>query len=114
MNYQVWIKDEYGEAWAKVDCGDLPAAKRELDKAVRSGRQPMLTQELPYELSIKVGEPGAEAPIHKVEKEKTQKTEKEATRSETLKSEAEPDKSPGPESEGEVRPGDLETVPELD
>lgn len=62
MEYQVWIKDEYGEGFTKVDCGDLPAAKRELDLAVRTGREPILTQELPYELSIKVGELGAEVP----------------------------------------------------
>lgn len=62
MNYQVWTKDEYEEKWSKVDCGDLPAARREVDKAVRAGQEPLLTIEIPYELSIKVGEPGSEAP----------------------------------------------------
>ena len=33
MNYQVWTKDEYQDLYTKVDCGDLPAAKREIEKA---------------------------------------------------------------------------------
>jgi len=92
MNYQVWIKDEFGDTYKKVDCGDLPAAKREIDKAVRTGGEPILTQIVPYELSIKLGEVG----------------------SETKKSATKPDKDTGSESEGEVRPGDSEPVQKLD
>ena len=65
MDYQVWIKDESYQLYNKVDCGDLPAAKREIDKAVRAGLEPVLTIEVPYELGIKVGEVGKEAPKHK-------------------------------------------------
>lgn len=91
MDYQVWTKEEFGDNYTKVDCGDLSAARREIDKAVRQGREPILTVEVPYELGIKVGEVG----------------------SEPKKSKAKPDKGPGAEGEGEVRPGDTEPVPEL-
>ena len=112
MDYQVWTKDEYGDIYTKVDCGDLAAARRELDKAVRAGREPILTQELPYELSIKVGEPGPGVSKARVEKQKAEKIEKEVTESEADQSEAEPDKGPGPESPSEVGPGAPEPVPE--
>lgn len=92
MNYQVWIKDEFGESYTKVDCGDLPAAKREVDKAVRTGGEPILTVEVPYELSIKTGEAGSETKARKPK----------------------PGKDTGPESESPVRPGDTEPVQELD
>ena len=92
MDYQVWIKEEYGDTYTKVDCGDLTAAKREIDKAVRTGGKPILTVEVPYELSIKTGEAG----------------------SEVKKSKPKHDKDTGPESESKVRPGDVEPVQELD
>jgi len=92
MDYQVWIKEEFDERYTKVDCGDLPAAKREVDKAVRSGREPILTVGVPYELSIKTGEPG----------------------SEVKKRETKYDKSTGSESESELRLGDTPPVQELD
>ena len=92
MDYQVWIKEEFDERYTKVDCGDLPAAKREIDKAVRAGREPILTLAIPYELSIKTGEAG----------------------SEVKKSKPKPDKGPRAEGESEVRPGDAEPVQELD
>jgi len=98
MDYQVWIKDEYGDTWTKVDCGDLPAAKRELDKAVRAGREPILTQELPYELSIKVGEPGTETPKLKVVKKEPETKVEEAPKDEADQGKAEPDKDTGAES----------------
>jgi len=92
MDYQVWIKEEFGDTYKKVDCGDLGAAKREIDKAVRTGGEPILTVEVPYELSIKTGEAGSEA----------------------KKSKPKPDKDTGLESEGEVRPGDAPAVQKLD
>jgi len=92
MDYQVWIKDEFSDTYTKVDCGDLAAAKREIDKAVRVGGEPILTVEVPYELSIKTGEAG----------------------SEVKKSKPKPDKGPRAEGESEVRPGDAEPVQELD
>uniref|UniRef100_A0A6M3M233 Uncharacterized protein n=1 Tax=viral metagenome TaxID=1070528 RepID=A0A6M3M233_9ZZZZ len=92
MDYQVWIKEEFSENYTKVDCGDLPAAKREIDKAVRTGGEPILTVEVPYELSIKTGEVG----------------------SEVKKSATKPSKDTRPESESQVRPGDATAVQELD
>lgn len=92
MDYQVWMKEEFGDSYTKVDCGDLGAAKREIDKAVRVGAEPILTQEVPYELSIKTGEVGSEA----------------------KKSKPKRDKDTGDEGEGEVRPGDTPAVQELD
>jgi len=92
MDYQVWTKDEF-EGWGKVDCGDKAAAMREIDKAVRAGKDPLLTAAIPYKLSIKL----EEDKIGEATKVKTRR-----------------DKSPGAESEGQVRPGDLEPVPELD
>jgi len=90
MDYQVWIKEEFDERYTKVDCGDLAAAKREIDGAVRAGGEPILTVEVPYELSIKTGEAGSEV--------KTSKPK--------------PGKESGPEVESDVRPGDAEPVPE--
>ena len=90
MNYQVWIKNEYDESYEKVDCGDLPAARREIDKAVRAGREPLLTVEVPYELSIKVSEVGSEVTPRKPK----------------------PSEGPGPESEGKPGPGAPPAVPE--
>jgi len=92
MDYQVWIKNEYDEGYTKVDCGDLGAAKREIDKAVRLGVEPILTIEIPYELNIKVSEVG----------------------SEVKKSKAKPDKSARDKSDSEVRPGDEGATQELD
>lgn len=60
MNYQVWLKEEYEEVYRKVECGDLLAVKREIDKAVRAGQEPILTVEVPYTLGIKIEEVGAE------------------------------------------------------
>ena len=92
MDYQVWIKNEYDEGYTKVDCGDLAAARREIDVAVRAGGEPILTVEVPYELGIKVGEVG----------------------SEVKKGKPKPDKGAGAESKSEVRSGDTEPIPELD
>ena len=92
MDYQVWTKEEYGDLWKKVDCGDPAAVKRELDKAVRAGLEPLVTVEVPYELSIKLGEVG----------------------SETKKSEAKPDKGARSEGDGPVQRGDKEATPGLD
>ena len=91
MDYQVWIKDEYTDGYKKVDCGDLAAAKREIDKAVRAGQEPILTQEVPYELNIKVGEVGAEKPKGKKEPKKPAESKEEVKEVEAAESEAKPD-----------------------
>jgi len=56
MKYQVWTKESYEETWRKVDCTDREAALVAIDKVVRAGINPMLTIEVPFELSIKVKE----------------------------------------------------------
>ena len=83
MEYQVWTKDEFGDSYAKTDCGDLEAAKREIDKGIRAGQEPILTQEIPYEVGIKLTEVKVEA----------------------IKDKTKSGKGPGAESHGEVRRG---------
>ena len=92
MEYQVWTKEEYGELYKKVDCGDITAVKRELDKAVRAGLEPLVTVEVPYELNIKLSEVG----------------------SEVKKSEAKPDKGARGKGDSEVRRGDEAAAEGLD
>jgi len=75
MDYQVWIKDDYGDTYTKVDCGDLAAARRVIDEKVRTGGEPILTVEVPYELSIKVGEVGSEAKKDKTKPNKVARVE---------------------------------------
>lgn len=62
MDYQVWTKDEYVDTYTKVECGDLGAAKREIDQAYKRGLEPILTIVVPYSLAIKVEPVGAEKP----------------------------------------------------
>ena len=79
MDYQVWSKDEFGDTYTKVDCGDLDAARREIDAAVRKGGEPILTIEVPYELNIKVSAVGTEAlKLPKPKKEPETKREEAA------------------------------------
>ncbi len=81
MDYQVWIKLEFEEGYSKIDCGDLTAAKREVDMAVRAGKNPILTVEVPYSLSIKVEAVGTEKPHRKeTAKETEQRLKEEAER----------------------------------
>lgn len=98
MDYQVWIKDEFEDKYTKAECGDLPAAKRMIDEAVRKGGEPILTVEVPYSLAIKVEEPGAVKPKFKREPKKPEESKKEESESEASQSKAEPDQSPGAES----------------
>ncbi len=78
MDYQIWVKDEFGDTYTKVDCGDLAAAKRVVDTAVRAGKEPILTIEVPYSLAIKVEDIGTEKPRRKGDKKETgTKTEEE-------------------------------------
>lgn len=60
MDYQVWIKREFGEEWSREDCGDLGAAKRRILDASKQGEKAALTVEVPFSLELKVGEPGGE------------------------------------------------------
>lgn len=60
MDYTVWMKDEYEEAWRPQECGDLGAAKRKVLEAAKEGKEVRMTAEVTFELQLKVGEPGAE------------------------------------------------------
>ena len=60
MDYQIWIKNEYDEGFMKQEAGDLEAAKRVILVASKVGREVMLTVEVPFELELKIGEPGDE------------------------------------------------------
>ena len=97
MDYQVWIKDEFEDKYTKVDCGDLAAAKREVDMAYRAGKEPILTVEVPYSLAIKVEAVGTEKPHHRETKAETEKRLKEEAKSEASQGEAEPGESTGAE-----------------
>ena len=91
MDYQVWIKDEYTDQYTKVDCGDLAAARREIDNAVRGGQEPILTVEVPYSLAIKVEDVGAEKPKPKTEKKTPETKVEEGAKSEAAEDKAKPD-----------------------
>lgn len=95
MDYQVWIKDLTYDMYIKVDCGDLAAAKRLIDEAVRKGGEPILTVEVPYSLAIKVEEPGAEKPPKAKLTKKILKLQQEEKGNETNQSETEPGESSG-------------------
>jgi len=102
MDYQVWTKDEYADTYTKVDCGDLAAATREVDKAVRAGREPLLTVEVPYSLAIKVEDVGTEKPKRKEAKKEPETKAEEVPPGEAGKGKAGKDQSPGAEGQGEV------------
>ena len=110
MDYQVWTKEEYGENYTLTVCGDLPAVRRELDKAVRAGKEPMLTIEVPYEHNIRIGEAGSVPPKKKLEKTPPGKIEKEVSESETKEGKAQSDKVAGDKGNSEVRRGDEEVT----
>ena len=95
MDYQVWIKDEFGDTYTKVDCGDLAAAKREVDMAYRAGKEPILTVEVPYSLAIKVEAVGTEKPKRKETVKEIEERLKEESKSEASQSEAGAGKSTG-------------------
>lgn len=114
MDYQIWIKDEYQELYSKVDCGDLAAVKRELDKAVRAGGEPLLTVEILYELGIKVSEVGEEKKTPQEKYRDGIKDWKKRRDDEATESEAKHDKGAGGEGDGAVRRGDKGATPELD
>jgi len=55
MNYQVWTKDEY-EGWKRVDCDGLEAVRAAVLVAIKGGKDPLVTVEVPFEVSIKIKE----------------------------------------------------------
>ena len=84
MDYTVWIKDEFAEGWVPHDCGDQTAAKRKVLDAAKLGREVRMTVEVPFEVQLKVGEPGAEVR----RKGKKPEPPAEETTEEELKNEA--------------------------
>lgn len=98
MDYQVWIKDDFGDTYTKVDCGDLAAARRVIDTAVRTGGDPILTVEVPYSMSIKVEAVGTEKPKRKIGKKEMETEIKEEPEVEASQSETEASEDPGAES----------------
>jgi len=98
MDYQVWTKDEFGDTYTKVDCGDLAAAKREIDQAYKRGQDPLLTVEVPYSLAIKVEDVGTEKPKRKVAAKESETKIEEGAESEVNQGETEPGEGPGAES----------------
>lgn len=102
MDYQVWIKDEFGDTYTKVDCGDLDAAKREVDRAVRVGAEPILTIEVPYSLAIKVEAMGTEKPKRRETVEETEKRLKEEAEREANQGEAKSSESTRAPGKGQV------------
>ena len=88
MEYQVWIYNEY-TGYTKKDCGDLPAAQREIMLALKEGNEPLLTVSVPFDVSIKV---------------------KEDKIGEAIKGKAKPDKGAGAQSESKAGSGDTEAT----
>jgi len=92
MNYQIWTKDEYTDNWTRKDAGDLGAAKRLLLEELKKGGDPILTTEVPFDLVLKLGEPGAETKRKPVKKETaTDEKAEEETPSEVDQDKTEPD-----------------------
>ncbi len=60
MDYIILVKEEFSDLWAKKDAGDLAAAKREILAAEKTGRGTILAVAVPFEVQLKVGEPGTE------------------------------------------------------
>lgn len=88
MQYQVWTKEDYGDVYKRTDCPNLDTVMAAIDKAVRTGGQPLVTVEVPYEVEIKIAE----------------------VTSEITEGKAKPDKSARGASDGEIRRGDPETT----
>lgn len=60
MDYTIWTKEEFGDTWKRQDAGDEQAAKRIILEEMKQGREPVLTVEIPFNLKLEVGGPGAE------------------------------------------------------
>ena len=90
MDYTVWVKEEFGDMWMPHVCGDVAAAKRKVLDASKMGKEVRMTVEVPFEVQLKVGEPGAEVKKPKPkEKEKAAETTQEEVEVETDKDPAE-------------------------
>lgn len=92
MNYQVWTKDEF-EGWKREDCADIQEVQKAIFKALTSGKDPLVTVEVPFDVNIKIKE-------DKIDEVTPRKTKD--------------DKGPGVKGKGPVRPGDTGPVQKLD
>lgn len=90
--YQVWTKDEF-EGWKRKDCESLGEAQDEIFVALKLGKAPTLTMEIPYNVQINIVE---------------------VKPSEVDKGETTVSDSSGVKGKGKVRRGAIEPVPELD
>ena len=55
MEYQVWTQDEL-ENWKLEEIGDLETARAKMMEALKRGKEPILTQVIPYDVKINVKE----------------------------------------------------------
>ena len=97
MGYQVWTKDEY-EAWKRTDCEDLPAAQVQILAALKAGREPLLTVEIPFEVKVEIKEAApTKTPLQALFESNVMKRGMEVKVHEVATSEAEPGDGPGAE-----------------
>ena len=69
MDYQIWSPEDYSDNWRRQDAEGLAAAERVIRSELQLGHEPVLTVEVPFQVQLKVGEPGAEPKETKVPKE---------------------------------------------
>jgi hypothetical protein len=93
MSYQVWTKGDEYSGWQRKDCPDLKTAMAELLAAIKAGKEPVLTEEVNYEVGIRV---------------------KEGKLDEVKESETESDQSAGGKGHGKIRRGDAKAAEGLD
>jgi len=55
VKYIVWTND-YGDSYKKVECGDKPATERAIFEALKEGKEPILTIQVPYSCNVKMGD----------------------------------------------------------
>ena len=55
MKYQVWTKGDY-EGWLRKDCQELVEVQVEVLAALKRGLEPLITQELAYQVEISIKE----------------------------------------------------------
>ena len=55
MGYNVWIKDEFGDMYKRVDCSNKEEAIAEILMAIKKGAEPLLTQVVPFSINVDVG-----------------------------------------------------------
>lgn len=96
MGYRIWTKEEYGDCWNGEEAADLEEVKRLVLDASKKGKEVLLTDDIPFSLEIKVGEPGIRA---HTESRQTSKVIKESKQEEGAREvnqgQTKQDKGPG-------------------